>query len=220
MSGRPVYLVDEDSASRRYLIERLSALGIEAWPFASHHQFATMIGRLEPGCVLIGGDMSGESGLDAMAALNAEGLGWPVVIAASRSCLRVALAAMKLGAVDFLEQPVGERQLADALGEARERLEAGLSAETARRDALARLARLTPREMEVAGALASGMSNKIVAHRLGISVRTAEMHRARILRKLGLRRVPEIVGLLALADTGKPLTLAPLPRARERRSAA
>jgi DNA-binding CsgD family transcriptional regulator len=71
--------------------------------------------------------------------------------------------------------------------------------EAVRRDACERAAKLTPREMEVATALAEGLSNKLVAHRLGISVRTAEMHRARILRKLSLRSVAEIVPLLAQA---------------------
>jgi FixJ family two-component response regulator len=132
---------------------------------------------------------------------------------------------MKLGALDWLEQPVPERQLDEALSLGLALLDEAVRRETARREARMRLSRLTPRETEVSRALAAGMSNKIVAHSLGISIRTAEMHRARILAKLGLRAVPEIVTLFVEAESERDGRVQALARRRrlglaETRSAA
>jgi two-component system response regulator FixJ len=200
MTGRPVYLVDDDGPSRHSLGARLSSIGIEAWPLAGPAQFIQLLDRLDPGLVLIGGEMMAHDSLAPLEELARRGLDWPVVVAARRSDLRTALKAMKLGALDWLEQPVPERQLHEALSLGLALLDEAVRRDGARREARMRLSRLTSRETEVARALASGMSNKIVAHSLGISVRTAEMHRARILAKLGLRAVPEIVTLFVEAE--------------------
>lgn len=211
MSGRPVYLVVADGASRLALAACLAATGIEAWPLAGSAQFIPLLDRLDPGLVLLGGDMTGPGCLAPLEELARRGLDWPVVVAAKRSDLTTALRAMKLGALDWLEQPVPERQLGETLSLGLALLDEAVRMDGARREARARLARLTPREAEVAQALAAGMSNKIVAHSLGISVRTAEMHRARILAKLGLRAVQEIVRLFVDAGgegEGRVQTLA------------
>ena len=201
MSGRPIYLVDADGASRLALGARLAALGIEAWPLAGPAPFIQILDRLDPGVILLGGDMTGAGCLAPCEELARRGLDWPVVVAAKRSDFATAVRAMKLGALDWIEQPVPERQLSDALTLGLALLDEAVRLDGARREARLLLSRLTPREAEVASALAAGMSNKIVAHSLGISVRTAEMHRARILAKLGLRAVQEIVRLIVDAGT-------------------
>ena len=98
---------------------------------------------------------------------------------------------MKLGALDFLEKPVDSAKLAAALLPAWNALEASLEQGEARRIAQNRLARLTARELDISLALFGGRSNKTVAHELGISVRTVEMHRAHIMAKLGVKSIAE-----------------------------
>ena len=147
------------------------------------------------GCLLVDLHLPGMSGLELQRELARRGGGPPCVFVTGRGELAQAVQAMREGAVDFLVKPVGgEALLASverALDQARHRSMAGSpSSEEA-----ARLDRLTAREREVAELVAAGLPNKEVAHRLGISQRTVESHRARAMDKLGVRTLPELVRL-------------------------
>ena len=142
-----------------------------------------------PGCILL--DMDADDGLEVLAALVRRETGWPILAMSAAPRVDVAVAAMKLGALDFLEKPVDASKLAAALLPAWNALEASLERGEARRVAQDRLARLTARELDISLALFGGRSNKAVAHELGISVRTVEMHRAHIMAKLGVKSIAE-----------------------------
>jgi FixJ family two-component response regulator len=186
---RTVYVIDQDLETRRSLTIHLATIGAEAWPFASGDEFLEIISHLMPGCILL--DVDGEEQLGVLRGLRERELGWPVVAMSLNPNVTVAVEAMKLGCLDFLEKPVGGPQLAAALTPAWTSLEASLASCEARRDAQEKLGRLTARELDISIALFGGLSNKVVAHDFGISVRTVEMHRAHIMAKLGVRSIAE-----------------------------
>ncbi len=186
---RTIYVVDGDLETRRSLTINLASIGAEAWPFGSGGEFLEILGHLMPGCILL--DMDAKDGLDVLAALVARETGWPILAMSAAPKVEIAVQAMKLGALDFLEKPVDATKLAAALIPAWNALEASLEQGEARRVAQSRLARLTARELDISLALFGGRSNKTVAHELGISVRTVEMHRAHIMAKLGVKSIAE-----------------------------
>jgi len=127
--------------------------------------------------------------------LSLRAIDWPVIVVSRSKQIAVAVEAMKRGAIDFLPQAIEADDLQTALSEAEDRLSRGAAA--ARRDAQRRLAALTPRERDIAFALQRGGSNKVIAFRLGISVRTVEAHRANLMWKLGVSSFAEAVLLIA-----------------------
>ena len=208
---RTVYVIDQDLEVRRSLTNHLSAVGAEAWPFHSGAEFLEIIDHLMPACILLDMDMTGPSGLDVLRVLAARQREWPVIALSGRAELALAVQAMKLGALDFLEKPVDRATLTSALIPAWSALEQSIEASEARRSAQERIARLTPREIDISLALLSGRANKGVAHEFGISVRTVEMHRAHIMAKLGVKSLAEAAVIATHAGLA-PAALAPAPR--------
>jgi two-component system response regulator FixJ len=196
---RNVYLIDDDAATRRSLSNQLGTMGIEAWPFATGAEFLAMLGHLRPSCVVLDMEMPHLGGLDVLAELVRQDVDWPVIALSSRGEISVAIDAMKLGAVDFLHKPLQRELLEAALDLAFDSLERTLEASLTRQRAQERVARLTPREVDIGLALLRGMANKCAAHELGISVRTVEMHRAHILEKLAVKSLAEAAVLMTQA---------------------
>ena len=201
---RRVYVVARDIEVRRLLTQYVSGIGAEAWPFASGADFLKILEHLDPACVLLDMDVVDVAGLEILGELAARNIRWPVIAMSAREELQLAIEAMKLGALDFLCLPPKREVLALALAPAWTALEQAIEAGAARREAQARLARLTAREIDVSLALLNGGSNKKIAHEFGISVRTVEMHRAHIMAKLGVRSLAE-AALLA-TQAGVDLT--------------
>jgi two-component system response regulator FixJ len=196
---RTVYVVDRDLASRRGLTSHLARIGAEAWPFAGGAEFLDILDHLTPACVLLDMEIAAPSGLEVLAELGQRRPGWPVIATSAAPQVSVAVDAMKLGALDFLEKPVESAALAAALIPAWASLEESLEQNETKRQAGERLGRLTPRELDIALALFAGRSNKAVAHLLNISVRTVEMHRAHIMAKLAVRTLAEAAVLATQA---------------------
>jgi two-component system response regulator FixJ len=196
---RTVYVVERDLGARRALISNLAQIGAEPWPFAGGDEFLGMLDHLAPACVLLDMDLEAPDGLCVLAELVQRQPGWPVVGLSGRGDLPLAVEAMKLGALDFLEKPACAARLAAALAPAWSALERAMEASEARRIAGERLARLTRRELDISIGLFSGRSNKAIAHDLGISVRTVEMHRAHVMAKLGVRSLAEAAVLATQA---------------------
>jgi two-component system response regulator FixJ len=212
---RTVYVIDRELESRRSLTRHLAAIGAEAWPFHSGIEFLEIIDHLMPACILLDMDMEEPGGLEVLRSLSARGIGWPVVALSAQPQLAVAVQAMKLGALDFLEKPVHGAALAEALMPAWDALERSIHDAECRRTAQERVARLTPREVDISLALLSGRANKAVAHEFGISVRTVEMHRAHIMTKLGVRSLAEAALIASRAGLEpNPASLAPRPDER------
>ncbi len=196
---RTVYLIDDDPQDRHSLAFQLGNLGIEAWPFASGTDFLSSLAHLRPECIILSMEVPHQGGHQLMGELLRRNLEWPVIALSRSAELRPAVEAMKLGAIDFLAKPVDIEALLSALGQASIMLDNALRASETRRLAEERVGCLTARELDISLALICGQANKVVAHQLGISVRTVEAHRANIMMKLGVRSLPELVVLVTQA---------------------
>jgi two-component system response regulator FixJ len=188
---RTVYLVDPDTDSRRSTAGHLGSTGAEVWSFQTAGEFLEIIDHLMPACILLDMDVEQPSGLEMLQLIAARPSAWPVIALSGRTEVSVAVDAMKLGAQDYLQKPVGAAALSAALILAWSVLERSIEASETRDAAQERVSRLTPREIDIALALLSGRPNKSVAYVLDISVRTVEMHRAHLLAKLGVRSLAE-----------------------------
>ena len=213
---RMVYVVDQDLETRRSLSLHLASLGAEAWPFAGAAELLEIAGHLMPACILLDMDLADGAGLELMAELALRGIEWPVVAMSAEQDVATAVEAMKRGAIDFLQKPVPTAALAAAFLPAWAALDQRIEAQETRRSAQERVARLTPREIDISLALLAGSPNKAVAHDLGISVRTVEMHRAHIMAKLGVRSLAEaaVIATQAGLDLGSAALTQPRPEPR------
>lgn len=195
---RTVYVVDDESEVRRSLERLLHSAGYEVVPFESARTFLAAAPALKDGCALLDFKMPELTGLEVQERLNSLGVTLPVVIMTGHGDVRTAVTAMKAGAVDFVEKPFDHDRLFYAI----ENALAYYGREDVRgeaQDAARRVSRLTPREHEVLSALASGLTTKMIAFELGISVRTVEAHRARMLDRLGTKRLAEAIRFSVLA---------------------
>lgn len=192
MSEPTVFLVDDDAAVRDALALLLSFQGIRSLMFASAEDFLRVFDPGWPGCLLTDLKMPGMSGLDLQTALLERGRDVPVIVLTAHGDAATARAALKNGALDFLEKPVENAVLLDVIGNAF-RIDAERRSERAsvhvRRS---RLERLTPRERSVLQLIAVGLQHKDVGERLGISPRTVEVYKARIMEKLDCRSNAEL----------------------------
>jgi two-component system, LuxR family, response regulator FixJ len=194
-----VFVVDDDAAVRSSLSLLLKSTGHPAATYESAQQFLAAYRDTHPGCLLLDVRMPGLSGPDLQRELNARGATIPVIFMSGHADVPMAVEAMRCGAFDFVQKPFRDQELLD-------RVERGLKADAARRArsearqvALGCLDSLSPREREVMDRITSGDSNKIIAFRLGISQRTVEIHRARVMEKLDAHSVADLVQLSAAA---------------------
>jgi RNA polymerase sigma factor (sigma-70 family) len=171
-------------------------LGLAGLHTASFADAEAFLGAWRPdwaGCVVTDLRLPGASGIDLQAALRSRGSQLPVVVITADGDVPSARAAFRADALDFLEKPFDDAQLRAAIDAAFAREEQRLEKEKTRRQDAEKLERLTPREREVLERAAQGLHAKEIAAELGISPRTVEVHKARIMEKLGVRNVAELV---------------------------
>ncbi len=188
-----VYLVDDDAAIRDALSLLISLKGLRTAVFASAEDFLDTYSPDRRGCVLTDLQMPAMSGLDLQTALAQRNIILPVVVLTAHGDVTTARTALKNGAVDFLEKPVDDEVLIDVLHNAVRIDEERHRTMTARTEALERLDRLTPREREVLRLLSEGLQYRDIAERLEISPRTVEVYKARMMEKLQLRSIVDVV---------------------------
>lgn len=200
--ARFVYVVDDDPAIRRSLERLLDAAGFRVTSFATPTAFLGVADDLAMGCVMLDLRMPKMDGFEVLARLLQLNPDLPVIVITAQGDVQTAVRTMKAGAVDFIEKPYGDDALIAAI-------EAALStgATKGRADDIAAAAllidALSPREREVLEALVAGQPNKIIAFTLGISVRTVEVHRSRMMDRLGVRQLGQAVRLSVLASLAK-----------------
>ncbi|HEV7660985.1 MAG TPA: response regulator [Allosphingosinicella sp.] len=200
-----VYVVDDDRDVRRSLSFMLGAAEIKSHPYGSGIDFLDALPDLEPGCILLDLRMPQMDGFHVMTALAERNVDWPVVVMTGHGEIPIAVRAMKLGAVDFIEKPFSEAALLACFAQAFTLLEERAVSGKRRRAAHERAATLTVREKEVLASLLAGLSNKQIAQALGISLRTVEMHRGNMMDRLGASSLAEAL-TLALEAGIQPIT--------------
>ncbi|MDB5397211.1 MAG: two component transcriptional regulator, LuxR family [Rhodospirillales bacterium] len=190
-----IHIIDDDEALRRSLGRLLRAEGFATVSYDSSLSFIDMASNLAPGCILLDVRMPGMDGLELLARLKWIGLRLPVILMTGVGDIAMAVQAMKAGAADFIEKPFDDAGLLKAIAAALS-MAAG---EPHHGEAAVRVGSLSPREREVLDALVAGRSNKVIAFDLGLSVRTVEVHRARMLKRLGTHSLAEAVRLAVIA---------------------
>lgn len=191
-----VCLVDDEAAVRKAVARLLRAAGLEVAPFASPEEFLAAHDPAAPGCLVLDMAMPGLDGLELQQALAARGSALPVIFLTGHADVPMCAQAMKRGATDFLTKPVNDT---DLLAAVRRALEHHRRARQTRAEAdaiRARIATLTPREREVLEHVVTGQLNKQIASDLGTVEKTIKVHRARVMEKMRVRSVAELVRLV------------------------
>jgi two-component system, LuxR family, response regulator FixJ len=193
MSDKTVFVVDDDAAVRQGLRFMLRAAGyfVEALPSA--RSFLEGYDPRRGGCLLLDVQMPGISGFELQQRLNVRGWRIPVIFITGHGTVPQAIAAVKAGAFDFIEKPLREDTLLDAIERALHWNDRAYEERLERASVQARAALLTPREGEVFKLIVAGEPNKVIARRLGISFRTVELHRAHIVEKLQARSLSDLI---------------------------
>ncbi|HEX9852042.1 MAG TPA: response regulator [Woeseiaceae bacterium] len=188
-----VYLIDDDEAVRDSLNLLLESLGLQNAVYASALEFLDAYNSERHSCLVCDIRMPALSGLELQQQLTDDGAEVPIIFITGHGDVPMAVNAMKAGAFDFIQKPFRDQDLVDCIHKA---LEHDKTCRAARRELLAiraRLKTLTRREMEVMRRVVSGQANKVIAMDLGVSPRTVELHRARVMRKLRMRSVAALV---------------------------
>jgi len=188
-----VFLIDDDPAIRDSLSLLLSLKGVRTQPFANAESFIETYRPDWPGCVLTDLRMPGMTGLELQAVLRERQIEVPVVVLTAHGDVATARAALKNGAFDFLEKPIDDVMLVEVLRNALRADRERRAAVTSRSSADARIERLTDREREVLALIAAGHQNREIATQLGISPRTVEVHKSRIMEKLECHSLAELI---------------------------
>ncbi len=197
----PVYLVDDDTAVRDALCLLLSTVGIEATAFPGPQEFLQALPRLAPGCLILDIRMPAISGLKLQERLRQADVAWPTVVISGHGDIEACRRAFRNGAIDFLSKPVDEQDLIDAIQKGQAALATREAALAERREAVALLSGLTPREREVVSMVARGFATREIARALDLSPRTVESHRAAIGSKLGTTSPVEMTRLWIEAES-------------------
>jgi two-component system response regulator FixJ len=198
-SARRAYVVDDDEAFRRSVVMLLGSAGWRVESFASAGEFSGRAHELEPGILLLDLHLDGTSGLDLLERDGVELERFAVVMVTGAGRIETAVRSMRAGAIDFVEKPFDAAELLDRLDRIERDFAVSLEARAASWRARERVAALSAREREVLERLLSGASNKVIARELGLSPRTVEMHRARMLQKLGAATTAEALEVGRLA---------------------
>lgn len=195
MQDPKVYVVDDDQGMLDSTVWLLESVGLQALPFTSGQAFLDACEGDLPACVLLDVRMPGMGGLSVQEALRGRGIELPVIFVSGHADVPIVVRAFKAGACDFIEKPYNDQLLLDSVQAALEH--AGLAREGDQALALvqARIDGLTPRERDVFVPLAQGLNNREIAEQLGISVKTVDLYRGRVMKRLQAGSLAELVGM-------------------------
>jgi two-component system, LuxR family, response regulator FixJ len=190
-----IYIVDDDEAVRASLSALFEANGYASRGFSSAQEFLMAASILETGCLIADIRMPGMDGLEMQRRLVERGLPFPFIVITGHGDVPLAVGAMKAGALDFIEKPFAPDTILNRTRHALDNLSARPQPDALSATAASRLKSLSPREREVLQALLTGLPNKSIGYELGISPRTVEIHRARVMEKMGAHSLSELVRL-------------------------
>lgn len=196
--GAAVFLVDDDPSVLKALTRLVTAVGYDARPYPSPASFLTRHDPDIPGCAVLDVSLPGLSGLDLQSALkSSEGVVRPVIFVTGLGDVPTGVRAMKEGAIDYLTKPIDEPALLSAIETAVERDRQLRQEHNETRELAARYKDLTAREREVLAHVVAGQLNKQIAADLGVAEKTVKLHRGRVMSKMKVRSVAELVRISA-----------------------
>ncbi|MBV8592942.1 MAG: response regulator [Caulobacteraceae bacterium] len=198
-NARTVHIIDDDDAVRESVAFLCATAGFQAETYASPTAFLAVAANLHGGCILTDVRMPEMDGLALVRSLKEQGVALPVIVMTGHGDVPMAVQAMKEGAADFLEKPFDDEVM---LGAIRSSLSAGGRGTPAGDDpTAAKLALLSERERQVLDGLIEGQANKVIALNLGISPRTVEIYRAKLMAKMEAASLAELVRMVVARPT-------------------
>jgi len=200
-----VFLVDDDPAVLKSLSRLLRSAGFNVAPFQSAHDFLDSDDSSTPGCLVLDVAMPSLDGLALQEVLAARERELPIIFLTGHGDIAMGVQAMKVGATDFLTKPVDDEKLLDAVHTAIEKNRLTLRTRAELDDIQQRLATLTPREREVLALVVAGQLNKQTAAELGTAEKTIKVHRARVMAKMKVSSLAELVRLANRAGIVGPV---------------
>ena len=201
MSSEPtVFVVDDDQAMRNSLKWLIESVAMRVETYASAKEFINNHYPGRSGCLLLDVRMPGMSGLELQQYLNQQRIQIPIIIITGHADVPMAVRAMKAGAIDFIQKPFNDESLLDSIRNAVTLDEKIRNLQSHRAEIAQRLEQLTPRELEVMVMVTDGKSNKEIASALGVSPKTVEAHRARVMEKMQASSLAELVRMAITAN--------------------
>jgi two-component system, LuxR family, response regulator FixJ len=191
--SRKVYVIDDDEAMRDSLSFLLDSANFEVALFETAQQFLDALPNLSIGCIVSDVRMPGIDGIELLKRLKTLRSGYPIVVMTGHGDVPLAVEAMKLGAMDFLEKPFEDERLIAMIETALRLAEPAAKGDAVAQDIAARVASLSPRERQVMDGLIAGLSNKLIAREYDISPRTIEVYRANVMTKMQAGSLSELV---------------------------
>jgi two-component system response regulator FixJ len=195
-----VFVVDDDPAARDSVAALVASHGLKVEDFASAEEFLAARDPARRGCLIADVRMAGMSGLELQERLVARGDSLPVIIITGFADIPMAVRAMQAGAVTFLEKPCADQELWQSIQVALDSEELAESSRQKRADVIARRESLTPAEVDVLERILAGKPNKLMAVELGVGLRTVELRRATLMKKMRADSLPELVQLVLIAE--------------------
>ena len=195
-----VFVVDDEADIRDALRMLLASVKLKVETFGSAREFLAAYDPKRAGCMILDVRMPGMSGPELQEQLRANNINIPIIIITGHGDVPTAVRTMRAGAIDVLEKPFSDDLLLERVHQALERDAATRTDQAEREKVASRMARLTPREREVMGAIVQGKLNKVIAADLGLSTRTVEIHRARIMEKMEARSVSTLTRMVLLME--------------------
>ncbi len=198
-----VFVVDDDDAMRESLRWLISSVQLKVETYSSASEFLENCHPGMPGCLVLDVRMPGMSGLELQEKLAKEQITLPVIIITGHGDVPMAVRAMKSGAVDFIQKPFNDQVLLDRIQYALDRDARARNEQAEKSEIASRLALLTPREREVMDMVVEGEPNKVIAVKLGVSAKTVEAHRARVMEKMRAGSLSELVRMAMTVGIGR-----------------
>ncbi|WBU42460.1 MULTISPECIES: response regulator transcription factor [Marinobacter] len=206
-NANTVYVVDDDAGMLESTQWLLESVGLEVRAYSDGRQFLDAVEDQRPGCVILDIRMPGLGGLNVQEELQKRGLEIPIIFVSGHADVPIVVRAFKSGAFDFIEKPFNEQLLLDSVQQA---LQAPAEPEPPVRsdaDTVALISTLTRRERDVFLPLAQGYTSKEIAEQLDVSVKTIDLYRARVMKRLGAERLPDVTGVAIAAGLLDPANL-------------
>ena len=202
-----VYVVDDDPAMLDSTVWLLESVGLAAVPFTSGREFLEHCDPSRNACVLLDVRMPGMGGLNVQEELRQRDIDLPLIFVSGHADVPIVVRAFKAGAVDFIEKPYNEQLLLDSVQQALNRAGSRQRQSAGQARVLERLESLTPREKDVLLPLVQGYANREIAEQLGVSIKTIDLYRSRVMKRMQAEHLPELVGMAIAAGLVDPLQL-------------
>ena len=203
LSSPTIFLIDDDPSVRRALVRLIKSAGYQVQTFVSAREFLDRMPEAKPACLVLDVRLPGLSGIDLQQELQRTNLILPIIFITGHGDIPMTVKAMKAGAVDFLSKPVRDTDLLRAIEQALARAIYDRAQWDVAKTIQTRVEKLTPREREVMSLVIKGWLNKQIAFELGIGEKTIKVHRSRVMEKMEVDSVAELVRLAERAEMRK-----------------